>query len=134
MSNLAKGDLAVEIDDLSVTFATDGGDVHAVDGVSLSVRAGEVLAIVGESGSVRIELRKTCLNMMREELEPITFADSTNASDLMRTTSERTTLKYCGMKTTVIEIAAARMPPNSCERPPEITIDITIASSSDGKA
>src|SRR6185312_9516658 len=86
------------------------------------------------SGSVLVELRSTCRNMMRAELDPMTFADSTNASDLIRTTSERTTLKYCGMNTTVIEIAAARMPPNSCERPPEITIDITIASSSDGNA
>ncbi|MEM7217001.1 MAG: ABC transporter ATP-binding protein [Pseudomonadota bacterium] len=39
------------IDDLSVVFATEGGDVHAVDSVQLSVAAGETLAIVGESGS-----------------------------------------------------------------------------------
>ena len=41
----------VEIRDLGVTFATDGGDVRAVDGVSLRVSPGEILAIVGESGS-----------------------------------------------------------------------------------
>ena len=65
------------------------------------------------SGRVRVALRRTCTNMMREVDAPITFADSTNASDFTRTTSERTTRKYCGMKTTVIEIgrghdAAAR--------------------------
>ena len=38
---------AVEIDDLNVSFATDGGDVHAVRGVTLDVRRAEVLAIVG---------------------------------------------------------------------------------------
>ncbi|MEO7121822.1 MAG: ABC transporter ATP-binding protein, partial [Lacisediminihabitans sp.] len=66
MSNLKKGDLAVEIDDLSVTFATDGGDVRAVDGVSLMVRAGEVLAIVGESGSGKTVTAKTILGLLPE--------------------------------------------------------------------
>ncbi|WP_349902943.1 ABC transporter ATP-binding protein [Parafrigoribacterium humi] len=66
MSNLTKGDLAVEIDDLSVTFATDGGDVRAVDGVSLAVRAGEVLAIVGESGSGKTVTAKTILGLLPE--------------------------------------------------------------------
>ena len=39
------------ITDLSVTFATDRGQVQALDGVSLSLNAGETLAVVGESGS-----------------------------------------------------------------------------------
>ena len=36
----------VDIDNLSVSFATDAGNVAAVTDVSLSVEAGEVLAIV----------------------------------------------------------------------------------------
>jgi dipeptide transport system ATP-binding protein len=39
------------IRNLSVTFATAGGDFRAVDKVDVDVRAGELLAIVGESGS-----------------------------------------------------------------------------------
>jgi len=39
------------IEDLSVSFRTDSGSVQAVDSVSLTVDAGETLAIVGESGS-----------------------------------------------------------------------------------
>ncbi|MDQ1550199.1 MAG: peptide/nickel transport system ATP-binding protein ddpF [Microbacteriaceae bacterium] len=66
MSGLAKGELAVEIADLTVTFATDGGDVRAVDGVSLSVNAGEVLAIVGESGSGKTVTAKTILGLLPE--------------------------------------------------------------------
>ncbi len=40
----------MRIDDLYVTFETDGGTVHAVDGVSFSLRRGEIFGLVGESG------------------------------------------------------------------------------------
>ncbi|MEM1432179.1 MAG: oligopeptide/dipeptide ABC transporter ATP-binding protein [Pseudomonadota bacterium] len=41
----------LEIDNLNVMFETGDGTVHAVNGVSLDVEAGQSLAIVGESGS-----------------------------------------------------------------------------------
>jgi peptide/nickel transport system ATP-binding protein len=41
----------LEIRELSVAFQTESGVVHAVEDVSLSVEASQVLAIVGESGS-----------------------------------------------------------------------------------
>lgn len=41
----------LEIKNLSVQFPSKQSVMHAVDGVSLSVEAGEVLGIVGESGS-----------------------------------------------------------------------------------
>ena len=40
----------LEIENLSVAFPAQNGVLHAVDGVSLSLQAGEVLGIVGESG------------------------------------------------------------------------------------
>jgi dipeptide transport system ATP-binding protein len=41
----------LEIENLSVDFPSKNAVMHAVDGVSLSLDAGEVLGIVGESGS-----------------------------------------------------------------------------------
>ena len=54
----------VEIRDLEVSFATDAGAVRAVDGVTLSVAAGEVLAIVGESGSGKSVTAKSILGLL----------------------------------------------------------------------
>src|SRR5215475_10596475 len=41
----------LEVENLSVTFATENGPLQAVREVSFSLRAGETLALVGESGS-----------------------------------------------------------------------------------
>ena len=41
----------LEVDDLQVEFRTDRGVVHAVNGVTYRLEAGETLAILGESGS-----------------------------------------------------------------------------------
>jgi peptide/nickel transport system ATP-binding protein len=43
-------DVLLRIEDLVVEFATKGGTVHAVSGISLDVREGETLGLVGESG------------------------------------------------------------------------------------
>ncbi|WP_291797589.1 ABC transporter ATP-binding protein, partial [Brevibacterium sp.] len=56
----------LDISGLDVTFATDGGDVHAVKDLSLQVAAGEVLAIVGESGSGKTVTARTVLGLIPE--------------------------------------------------------------------
>ena len=60
------GQLAVDIRDLRITFATDGGDVTAVKGIDLDVRPGEVLAVVGESGSGKTVTARTILGLLPE--------------------------------------------------------------------
>jgi peptide/nickel transport system ATP-binding protein len=56
----------VDIQNLEVTFATDGGDVAAVDNVSLTANSGEVVAIVGESGSGKSVTAKTIIGLLPE--------------------------------------------------------------------
>lgn len=60
MSNL------LDVKDLKVSFATDGGSTKAVDGLSLSLAEGQVLAVVGESGSGKSVTSKTILRMLPE--------------------------------------------------------------------
>ncbi len=70
-----KPDALLTVDDLQVHFALRGGafgrlfgrdtgSVRAVDGVSFSLRRGEVLGVVGESGSGKTTLGRAILRMV----------------------------------------------------------------------
>ena len=54
----------LEVKNLSVSFFTPAGEVQAVRDVSFSLRAGEVLAIVGESGCGKSVLCKSILHLL----------------------------------------------------------------------
>ena len=59
-------DRRLKIVDLGITFATDHGDVRAVDGVSLFLDPGEILALVGESGSGKSVTSRSILGLLPE--------------------------------------------------------------------
>src|SRR6476469_4988942 len=60
------------VDDLRVSFATEDGVVKAVDGVSFELAAGEVLAIVGESGCGKSVTAQTLTGLTRASNARIT--------------------------------------------------------------
>jgi oligopeptide/dipeptide ABC transporter ATP-binding protein len=55
----------LSVRDLAVGFATDDGQVRAVDGVSFDVARSEVLAIVGESGCGKSVTAQTLMGLTR---------------------------------------------------------------------
>ena len=63
-AGVERGSLLLEVDDLSIEFDTDAGIVHAVNGVSYSISAGETLALVGESGSGKTATAQALLDLI----------------------------------------------------------------------
>ena len=55
----------LEIEDLSIAYPISIGTVRAVEGISLTVRKGEVLGIVGESGCGKSTLGLSILKLMK---------------------------------------------------------------------
>lgn len=63
----------IKIDDVTKTFDTPGGLVHAVNGVSLSIEAGETVAVIGESGSGKSTLGRLLLGLYPVDSGSIEF-------------------------------------------------------------
>ena len=74
------GATLLEVRDLKVHFPIQRGllrrtvgHVHAVDGVSLEIRAGRTLALVGESGCGKTTVGKSLLQLIRPTAGSVTF-------------------------------------------------------------
>jgi oligopeptide/dipeptide ABC transporter ATP-binding protein len=61
----SRGQIVLEISDLSVVYRTPAGDVRAVSRVSLDLHAGEVVGLVGESGSGKSTLAYGACRLLR---------------------------------------------------------------------
>lgn len=64
---MSLGEPLLRVTDAVVKFHSPGGDVHALDGVSLHLVRGETLAVVGESGCGKTTLARAVLG-----LQPLT--------------------------------------------------------------
>jgi peptide/nickel transport system ATP-binding protein len=81
-------DALLSIDELKVSFNTDQGVVHAVDGVSFSVDRGEVVAVVGESGSGKSVTGMTLMGLTRGPNAHISGSAKLDGQDLLAATDD----------------------------------------------
>ena len=72
----------LEVKHLSVSFYTDGGEIEAVRDVSFSLKAGEVLAIVGESGCGKSVLCKSIMKLLPENAKIKSGTISVDGADI----------------------------------------------------
>ena len=60
-----------EVEELRLTFRRGGRDIYALRGVSLQIRAGEILGLVGESGSGKSVFGLSLLGLIPAESRPV---------------------------------------------------------------
>jgi peptide/nickel transport system ATP-binding protein len=58
----------LEIKDLHVNYNTDDSVVHALNGFSLSLREGETLGLVGETGAGKTTMALSILRLLPEDV------------------------------------------------------------------
>jgi len=78
----------LEVRDLTVSFDTEDGIVHAVDGVSYSLDAGDALGIVGESGSGKSVSSLTVMGLTRAGNATITGSVLFDGKELLHATDQ----------------------------------------------
>ena len=67
----------LKIEDLVIQYDTDSGCVHALNGLSLTLREGETLGLVGETGAGKTTLARSIMGLIqcpRERLSVVRFS------------------------------------------------------------
>lgn len=67
-------DLMIAMSDLEKTYSSARGNVHAIQGVSLSVTRGEIFGIIGKSGAGKSTLIR-CINMLERPTQGSVLVD-----------------------------------------------------------
>ena len=73
----------LEARDLTVTFDSPRGRVHALDGVSLEVGRGETVGLVGESGSGKSTIARMIAGLYAVDGGTVRFDVSEDGDDLV---------------------------------------------------
>ena len=72
----------LQVTDLTMRYATRQGDVHAVDGVSLDLFPGQVLALVGESGCGKTSLAMALMKLLPDNARLVSGQVLLDGNDL----------------------------------------------------
>jgi oligopeptide/dipeptide ABC transporter ATP-binding protein len=73
----------LEVTDLSVSFATPRGELHAVQHVSLQLEQGKTLGIVGESGSGKTVLSRSIMGLLSRRTATQTGSVRYNGQEIL---------------------------------------------------
>lgn len=85
MSSKEKEDILLSVRDLEVQYTSDDSVIHAVNGVSFSLRQGETLGLVGETGAGKTSIAKAILKILPDPPAKITGGEVLfNGSDIMK--------------------------------------------------
>jgi peptide/nickel transport system ATP-binding protein len=102
----------LDIQDLRVSFPLDEGTVQAVDGVNLTIRRGEVLGVVGESGCGKSVTAQTILRIVpppsRIDSGRILFYPPTTEADGKMKANGQRSIDLAAIKPAGIEIRKVR--------------------------
>ena len=87
-------DEVIKVQNLKKYFPVSGGVLHAVDGVTLSIKKGKTLGVVGESGCGKFTLGRTIIHL-HERTSGEIFLNGENISDLKGKALRKSPGKKC---------------------------------------
>ena len=95
-------DYFLQIDNLTVEYTSAGETVHAVNNVSLKVREGKTLGLVGETGAGKTTIAKTILRVLPDTGARVVDGDIYLQGENLLEASEKRMLKIRGDKISMI--------------------------------
>jgi peptide/nickel transport system ATP-binding protein len=96
------GDNLLEIDNLRIAFATEQGAARVLDGVTLTVRPGEIMGLVGESGCGKTTLANAVLGTLAGNARCESGVIRFRGEDLLGMPRRRMQEEICGRRITFI--------------------------------
>jgi peptide/nickel transport system ATP-binding protein len=92
----------LSINDLAVTYTSENDIIHAVNGISLDVKAGSTLGLVGETGAGKTTIAKSIMRILPERSSRIVRGEILfNGADILKK-SEREMMKIRGFEVSMI--------------------------------
>lgn len=92
----------LQVSNLYAQYNTDDGVVHAINGVDLNIKRGEVLGLVGETGAGKTSLALSILKLLPDKIGTVTQGSIFyNGEDVLKA-NRREMLKLRGAKISMI--------------------------------